>query len=292
MLEWLKLSDLALAQKLDYEEKYGLEDDKHFRAFFALRSHLSLLAWNAYAAALNCDAGPLSRTGVIWKELDATVADRLNEIMMASPKTELRRDDFAMGYLANAVSSLRDYLNASNEYREVTPDFTAALRGLLATIGPEIERDLGHPFRIGSIRQFQLQPDRVAAYRHIDGWPPSIRKLFILPRGAGRKLGTTWFRLRNGEEIVLDVEKPIWVLFENSVVWHAPVSSDAQRPTIEVDLLPAPVSSFEPFYAGINGWYPWFPTEDSMLQGTRAAAQIYAENQGKSLLGRLLKRAS
>jgi hypothetical protein len=43
------------------------------------------------------------------------------------------------------------------------------------------------------------------------------------------------------------------------------------RPTIELDFAPARETSFEPYYAGTNGWYPWFPTEAGLLEGTRIA---------------------
>jgi hypothetical protein len=293
-LEWLKLSDLALVQKVDYEEKYGPEENPDFKAFVAARAQLSRVAWNSFASALRCDRGPIAKTGLIWRPLDESTAARLNDILQASPTTPLRRDDFALGYLSNSTTELVEYFNACNEYRGITSELTAALTELLATIGPEIEQALGHTFRIGSTHQFQLRPSQKPAFRHLDNWPVSIRKVFILPQGAGRKLGTTWFRMRNGQEIVLDTDKPIWVIFENSVVWHAPVSSEALRPTIELDLLPAAQTSFDPFYAGINGLYPWFPTEEGLLEGTRTAVQMSVGNRQKrkGLFDRLVRRGS
>jgi hypothetical protein len=293
VLEWLKLSDLALAQKVDYEEKYGPEENPDFKAFVAARAELSRIAWNSFASALRCDHGPIARTGLIWRPLEEQMAVRLGDVLQASPMTPIRRDDFAIGYLSNSTQEQVDYLNTCNEYRGITPELTAALGELLATIGPEIEQALGHPFRIGSTHQFQLKPSQKPAYRHLDNWPVSIRKVFILPQGAGQKLGTTWFRMRNGREIVLETDQPIWVIFENSVVWHAPVSSDALRPTIELDLLPAAETDLDPFYAGINGLYPWFPTEEGLLDGTRTAIQMSIGNRPKrqSLFDRLLRRA-
>jgi hypothetical protein len=294
VLEWLKLSDLALAQKIDYEEKYGPEENAAFKAFADMRGHLSHIAWNSFASALRCDQGPIARTGLIWRLLDESMAARLDGILQASPEAKLRRDDFAMGYLSNSTTGLIEYFNSSNEYRAITPDLTAALTELLSIIGPEIERNLGHPFRICSTHQFQLRPSEKTAYRHLDQWPVSIRKIFILPKGAGRKLGSTWFRMRDGKEVVLESDKPLWAIFENSIVWHAPVASEALRPTIELDLVPASVTDFEPFYAGVNGLYPWFPTEEGLLEGTRTALQLATATQAKpkSLIGRLLNRGA
>ena len=48
-----------------------------------------------------------------------------------------------------------------------------------------------------------------------------MRKIFVLPQGCGKRSSTTWFRRRDGHEFTLESEKPIWVLFENSVVLHA-----------------------------------------------------------------------
>jgi len=132
-----------------------------------------------------------------------------------------------------------------------------------------VEAAIGHPFRIASTRQFQLVPNRPLADRHLDGWPVAMRKIFVLPQGCGRRSSTTWFRLRNGEEFTLESEKPIWVLFENSVVLHAPISGVALRPTIEFDIVPARQTSFDVVDAGLGGWYPHFPTEAELHAGIR-----------------------
>jgi hypothetical protein len=55
--DWLELSDLELAQRTDYEEKNGPAGDAAMARFSAIRAHLSRVAWNAYAAALDCDRG-------------------------------------------------------------------------------------------------------------------------------------------------------------------------------------------------------------------------------------------
>ena len=94
---------------------------------------------------------------------------------------------------------------------------------------------------------------------HLDAWPPSIRKLFILPGGATPRTGTTRFGLRNGNEIVLDRPDPLWAIFEPSRIRHALTPGSVARPTIELDIVPALRTSLEPCYAGVNGWYPLFP---------------------------------
>jgi len=266
----LRHPDQRLVQEIYELEKRDPENDAELNRFNTLRSDLSRMAWNSFAAALDCDAGPISRTGVMVFRLDETLADRLAAALLESPKTPLRRDDFAMGYVRTAASQC-DYMNECNEYRELTPRSKGLLFEFLATNGPVVGQAIGHPFRVGSTRQFQLVPRPVAADRHTDGWPVAVRKIFILPRGAGPRSGTTWFRQRNGEEMTIESDKPIWMIFENSVVLHAPITGQALRPTIEFDILPAKETSLDPVWAGLAGWYPWFPTEAGLLEGTRFA---------------------
>ncbi len=83
--------------------------------------------------------------------------------------------------------------------------------------------------------------------------------MFILPQGATPRLGTTWFTRRDGREITIDEPGPVWTLFENSRVLHAPTPGKLKRPTVELDIVPALRTTTVPKYAGINGWYPLFP---------------------------------
>ena len=293
MRHLLHLSDDELLRAIDAREKLGRENDKPLTRFQAVRADLSRTAWDSFAAALDCDSGPIAETGVTVFPLDHGLAERLMAAMMTSPKTRMQPADFAMGYMQTAPKQC-EYMNLCNEYRTLGPDSMAMLREFAAGVGPTLERHLGHRFCIASSRQFQLVPREEAADDHVDGWPPSIRKLFILPRGAGASLGSTRFRLRNGKSITLDTRDPVWVIFENSVVRHAPVTGVALRPTLELDIAPSARTSHEPVDAGLAGWYPWFPTHAGLREGTRRAlAQcIAAEGSAgwkarlKSLFGR------
>ena len=287
MRELLQYPDIRLAEEIDALEKHAREDDRELGRFRAVRSELSRIAWSAFSAALDCDSGPLSRTGVMVFPLDESLAAQLLAALLESRKTPLRHDDFALGYVSTAASQ-SDYMNACNEYRELAPRSLALLTQFLAANGAMIEQAIGHPFRIGSTRQFQLVPRDVAADRHTDGWPTAIRKVFILPQGAGRRSGTTWFCQRNGQELTIESEKPIWVIFENSVVLHAPICGAALRPTIEFDFLPASKTSLDPVFAGLAGWYPWFPTQEGLLEGTRIAlGRCYADEPPAGFMSRI-----
>jgi len=291
MREWLELPDLALAQKIDYTEKNGAETDPVLAGFTAVRAQLSMLAWNAYAEPLNCDSGPMSRTGVVTMPMDDGLGDELMAAFAASPPALLQPDDFAIGYSSNRTREGCDHLNRANEYRAMTDGMTALLDRTMERLAPQIEQTFGHPFRVASARSFELKPRTGIEGRHLDGWPPSLRKMFFLPQGASPALGSTWFRRRDGREIVVESDRPLILLFENSVVWHAPRPAEQRRPTIELDLVPATKTVPQVYYAGLNGFYPWFPSEASFLQGTRAAAQIAAaRTDRRGLLRRLIDR--
>ena len=272
--EFLSLSDDALAERMHRWEAQSPDDDAAFEKFRRDRAILSREAWESLTAELGCDSGPLAEVGVMVFPLDEGLARRLLQAMFSAPRVKMRRKHFASGYVSTSFAQC-DYLNASNEYRKLTPATLALLDEFLATAGPMVGSAIGHPFRIASTRQFQLVPNRPQADRHLDGWPVAMRKIFILPQGCGRRSSTTWFRLRNGEESTLESEKPIWVLFENSVVLHAPISGVALRPTIEFDIVPARQTSFEVVDAGLGGWYPHFPTEAELHAGTRQALQSF-----------------
>src|ERR1043165_4707592 len=270
----LALSDRALAERMHVLEGRTDGTDDCFEQYRRDLSEQSRAAWQALTDELGCDNGPLAEVGVLSFPLDEGLADRLLKTLLASPRVKVRRKDFALGYVSTSTAQC-DYLNASNQYRKLTPASLAVLAEFMAGAGPVIESMIGHPYRIASTRQFQLVPNRPQADRHLDGWPVAMRKIFVLPEGCGTRSSTTWFRRRDGEEFTLESEKPIWVLFENSVVLHAPISGVALRPTIEFDIVPARQTSFEIIDAGLGGWYPHFPTEAELHAATRQALQSF-----------------
>lgn len=270
----LALPDRALAERMHVLEGRTDGTDSHFEHFRRDLNEQSRAIWQALTDELGCDNGPLADVGVMSFPLDDGLAGRLLKALLASPRVKVHRKDFALGYVSTSTAQC-EYLNASNEYRKLTPDSLALLAEFMAGAGPVIERMIGHPFRIASTRQFQLVPNRPQADRHLDGWPVAMRKIFILPQGCGARSSTTWFRRRDGVEMTMESDKPIWMLFENSVVLHAPISGVALRPTIELDIVPARQSSFDVVDAGIGGWYPYFPTESELLAGTRKSLEHF-----------------
>lgn len=263
-----------MTERLHQWEARSPDDDAAFEQFRRHRAILSREAWQSLTDELGCDSGPLAEVGVMVFPLDEDLARRLLQALLASPRIKMRRRDFTLGYVSTSFAQC-DYLNSSNQYRELTPASRALLTEFLSTAGPMVESAIGHPFRIASTRQFQLVPNRPLADRHLDGWPVAMRKIFVLPEGCGRRSSTTWFRRRDGHEFTLESDKPIWVLFENSVVLHAPISGVALRPTIEFDIVPARQTSLEVVDAGLGGWYPHFPTDAELHAATRQALQSF-----------------
>ena len=269
-----RLSPSDLVDSLDKLESQNDGDEPDFGAFNGFRRTLSFESWCAFSDKVGWDTGPLSATGVESFPLDESLANRLLAAMAESPRVKMRRADFARGYISTGADQCDD-LNSCNQYHAITAKTHGLLTEFMVSAGPIVERTIGHPFRIASTRQFQLVPNRPLADKHLDGWPPGIRKVFILPNGCGRHSSTTWFQRRDGLEFTLESDKPIWVVFENSVVWHRPISGVALRATIELDIVPAETTSHDVVDAGLGGWYPLFPSEQELLDKTRLALDSY-----------------
>jgi hypothetical protein len=275
MRDLLALSDGDLLRGVDAIEKMDVPDRiTGYESFFKARATLSRLSWDCYSAAAMRGQGAISATGIAHGPLDDNLAQDLRETLAHCEQTTLRGEDFATGYMASRPASLIAILNQCNEYRVFEPSMRMLIGKFLAEKSKDIEHLCGHGWRVGSMRQFYLKPDAPTG-RHADGWPFAMKKLFILPNGATPQTGTTWFKLRTGEEVTIDSAKPLWLIFENSVVEHALVAPlRGRRDTIELDLLPSNVTNPELLDAGINGWYPWFPSERSLAIGTRLALQL------------------
>src|SRR4030095_13475722 len=160
--EFLGLSDHALAERMHQWEARSPDDDAAFEKFRRDRAILSREAWQSLTNELGCDSGPLAEVGVMVFPLDEGLAQRLLQALLASPRVKMRRKHLRMGYVTTSFAQC-DYLNASNQYRKLTPASRALLDEFLATAGPMVEAAIGHPFRIASTRQFQLVPHRAAA---------------------------------------------------------------------------------------------------------------------------------
>ena len=264
---------VLMIAKMSLRALYALERKSDlWTPFDEARARSSRLAWDKFS--IGCDSGPIAKTGVVWQPIAQEWADRLLAALENSKPTRLVRGDYSDGYMATLSDLIIGFLNIVNDYRTVTPEFTATLRAFLGAHGSQITRWLNHPWSVCSIRPFNLKLSGELGSRHVDGWPPAIRKVFILPRGASAQTGTTWFRLRDGSELLFDHPSPCWLMFENNTVEHAMMPGKMLRPTIELDLTPARQTSMDPVYAGLNGWYPWFPENSSKWHLTTAMQSL------------------
>ena len=285
MRSWLQLSDLGLAQKIDYAEKNGAESDTALNDFAAVRAHLSRLAWDAYAEAIG-DRGTLAGTGVMCFPLGDDVAHRLIDAFAQSPHLKMQRDDFAIGYMADRGQAACDHLNRANDYHEWMPEMAAVVDSVLAAMTSKLEVALA--IRSGSCRAVSSIFCRTPASPASTwtAWSCSIRKLFLLPRGATREIGTAAGSACATAKSVIESTRPVMVLFGARRVARPPPGA-ATTPDDELDLAPAPTTSARAFYAGLNGWYPWFPTKATFLEGTRTAARIAGARESRGLWQRL-----
>jgi len=214
----------------------------------------------AWAEAFpDCDSGPIAKTGVAYTPISQQRALELMFLHLSSRPVPLRQDDFVEGYMSEPRPGAIDSLNIDNQYREVGGELKAALQTFIAEQADWITSQLGHAWRVCSVRPFELRAREQPGGKHVDGWPLSIRKAFILPAGASRQGGTTWFKLRDGREVIFEHPDPCLLIFENSAVEHCSVPGRVYRPTIEFDIVPARHVDPEPVYAGLNGWFPWMP---------------------------------
>src|SRR5471030_3092894 len=134
MQKLLTLSDRALVRSLYDLEKYGGDENDAFGGFRECRSHLSRLAWNSFAQALVCDSGIIAKTGLHVSPMDNGSAGRFASILERSPEMTLRREDFAVGYMATIEPHILGLLNGTNDYREVTTELSEMLRVFLTQI--------------------------------------------------------------------------------------------------------------------------------------------------------------
>lgn len=250
-----------------------------------IRQKRSEAAWEAFATRaydLYGDGPPqLDALGAAGGDLDPDFAAKLLEAVRKAPLVQIRREDCAVGYMGETRQSNLDYLNRRNLYHAVTPELMALIDVFLREFAPRMEQMSGHFWSVASVRCFSLRPG-LDGQRHMDGWPPSIKKLFLLPEGHGMERGTTYVRLHNGKGIYAQRPGPAWMIFENSKVLHGAVApKEVPRPTIEVDFMPALHTDTTPRFAGLNGWYPWFPPPDGIEiyrnELKRAVAQAVAE---------------
>jgi len=246
-----------------------------FRKWNDARKILSDLAWDQYSANAYehyrvtrsaVGSPPIERTGLYDRgRLSPGDAATLLRLFNDCPAIALSADDFHPGYNFDPSGSLAKI----NSYRRMTPAFEAKLSEVLASIAPAVEQICGHFVRIVSSHIWSLNPGPRNYQWHLDWWPLALKKLFIFPSGADESLGSTAFRLKTGEEVIVRGPPGTWMIFENSALEHKGIESQVTpRPTIAINLAPAFRTDLSLFDAGTNSGFPWFPIES--VTGTAA----------------------
>ena len=243
-----------------------------FWTWFTTIRFLSNSLWDVYSyecykhyAKKNCvDSTPkLSSEGFITGILDLSLFSEISKLYDNCEDIKFFGQDFSHGYFFEPRRNVHDYFNITNTYKNWTDDFKLSIESSLNSIKTIIEKACGHNWSICSSRLFSLQHGTNTGAVHKDGWPYAIKKLFIFPDGASLRNGTTLINTKSGSEIFLELPPGGWVLFEQNLVSHqATLPSNKlvkPRRTIELDIYPSFETDTRISYAGLNGWYPWFP---------------------------------
>lgn len=270
-----------------------------FQRWYDARKKLSDLAWdlhsaNAYqhyrASRSLSDPPLIERTGVFDQgRLDASDAESLLSLFQDCPIIPYSADDFHDGYSFDPTGSLGNY----NTYRRMTPAFESKLGEVLGEIAPTLEEICGHYFRIVSSHIWSLNPGPHKYQWHLDWWPVALKKLFIFPSGVDEKRGSTAFRLKTGEEKIIQGPPGTWMIFENSGVEHKGFESLTEaRPTIAISFAPSFRTDISLFDPGVNSGYPWFPVEKMSQSDIHQGSDYFSpENVNKRMLKSILELA-
>ena len=138
------------------------------------------------------------------------------------------------------------------------PDSKACnlLKSYLSTLAPEIENELGTPFRIINVRVSSANKGHSEGptSSHIDLGPKFMRKIMIYPQPMNIKNGTFEFYSRKGKRLVMNTNKPQAILFDSSILRHRGIApkSYLSRPMIEITIIPNDKTTLDIVFGGQN----------------------------------------
>lgn len=270
-----------------------------FQQWNAARKNLSDLMWDIHSAntyyhyqaskGIN-SAPPIARTGLFDQgRLNAEDTESLFRLFQDCPVIPYSADDFRDGYSFDPTGSLESY----NTYRRMTAAFESKLSEVLCKIAPAAEEICGHYIRIVSSHIWSLNAGPHRYQWHLDWWPVALKKLFIFPSGIDERRGSTAFRLKTGEEKVLQGPPGTWMIFENSGIEHKGFESLTEaRPTIAISFAPSFRTDLRLLDAGANSGYPWFPIENPLVGAEYQGSDYFSpENVNNRILKSILELA-
>lgn len=210
----------------------------------------------------------LENIGFITGKLNKNDTILLKQIYSSCKKEKLDPFDFDFNHLYEPRKNLHDDMVRINNYFYPSNFFFENMPKILNPLKSRIEKENQYYWKVASCRIFEVKPINKTQGFHKDGQALAIKKLFFFPEGANKKIGSTIIIDKMGNENLIELEPGSWMLFENSLCEHQAYSSEdcCGRPTIEIDIMPDFYTDTNLQYHGINGWYPWFPIEESSLE--------------------------
>ncbi len=263
------------------EEIIGLErsvgiEDPLFKRWFNTRIALSNYSWDLfsrlcfeiYASDNNVQEKPeIDETGLVLGSYSADLNERMREAFLSLHEVPFETQA-ADHHFYDISPGKPDQFNHMLKCYRPSTEICALVEELLSAFRTQIEQASGHYFSVSSFRVFSHLPDSSRPDdleqlpRHLDRWPLAMKKLFILPWATSKELGTTLFKLKNGETTLVEQPGAGWALFENSCVWHCAIPPETEpRHTIELSLVPALKTDCRLTDTGMNASYPWYPMD-------------------------------
>ena len=224
----------------------------------------------------------LEEFGYITGKLNEKDTVLLKKIFSSCEKIKFNPFDFDSDYVYEPRENLHKDMIRINDYFNPSKFFFENLPLILNPLKNIIEKENQFYWKVASCRVFEVKPVDKAQGFHKDDQALAIKKLFFYPKGANKSIGSTVLIDKKGKETVIELESGSWLLFENSLCEHQAYSSEKciGRPTIEIDLMPDFITNTKIEYHGINGWYPWFPIQESVfeIKGKLDYKSIYERN--------------
>jgi len=274
-----KFSSIERLRKAVLEAEIPEErnENEFFVHWYNARRFLSYFSWDIhtahcylhYARKTNKTTPPqLSEEHVIRGKLSPDVAKALYEIFRNCPVYDppVTGKEICPGHFFGPGVSEASAVRHTEMFvtRKMTPEMSDFLRSVLEDMKEELEVAMGHYWRIGHVRMYDLQPDKSDPDIgwHSDGWPVGLKKIYIYLDGASMTRGTTQFRNRDGSVSYSEGPAGTWGLFDNSLIIHrAHPSETLPRPAIEISFYPALTTDTTPVHKGITGNFPWYPLD-------------------------------
>jgi hypothetical protein len=171
-------------------------------------------------------------------------------------------DNYCAGQLDDTIAST---VRENFSFFEPRSPYRDPLVRALRHIGQFAQNALGYPVRIVNLRFWDTLPNSAADAGandwHMDGFPEGVLKVMVYLTAASLENGTTEVRLPDGQTLPVEGPPGTILLFDNNLMHRGvpPLQKGAVRTVMEVTIIPALMSRFDPVFAGLNGQFPSDP---------------------------------